>query len=281
MLKRCLPLLLMAGSVLAQEITLEPLPYRNYGWFVGDVLDRCWHMDLEAELAPPKLPHTLNRWLTVRRVILQNGRLCVRYQVDYAPFTTETVFIPAWPLILRLPNREQPLTLPAWKLTLAPLRPIQSLKGESFMQDERLPPASPATTTRQLQLGGVLALAGLTGLLSYLFLGRRQIAWPFCRAWAELARLPEDEGGCLQAYLCLHRAFERYWNGCWWGRLNEFLIRFRQFQPLQAELETFVANSRHLFFESEMAAEPWPLARLRRLARRLALEEIRHGGLVR
>lgn len=281
-MKGIVSLLLLGLPVSAVgKALLEPLPFRDYGFFVGDLVERCWRLKLDgvATVSHHRLPRSLGRWLVIRRVVLEGGRLCVQYQVDYAPFTTETVEIPEWSLTLRLPQREYPVTLPSWRLTLAPLRPIQSLKGEAFMQAEALPPLSLAKVRRRFWLGLGLTMVGLTGLAWHLWGGRRRVRWPFCRAWVELARLENDEAGRLKAYLLLHRAFDTYWGGRWWGRLEAFLQRYPAYRPLAEELTGFVASSRGLFFAAAVPAEPWSMARLRALARRLAWEEIRHGGL--
>ncbi len=260
---------------------LVPLPFRNYGYFVGDRVTRCWRLAISdpVVLVPPRLPHSLNRWLVVRRADLSGGRLCLEYQVDYAPFTTETVPIPPWSVTLREDDRDRTVTLPAAELMVAPLRPIQQHEGEAFMQPETVPPSGEASPLRWLGLGLALLVGGMAGLGWHLWGGERRVRWPFCRAWLALAKLPDDEAGRLRGYLVLHRAFDAYWGGRWWGRLQEFLARHPGYQPLAAELEEFVTASKGLFF-ARVAAEPWPLTRLRRLARRLAWEELRRGGLV-
>ncbi|BCX89256.1 mxaA protein [Methylomarinovum tepidoasis] len=273
--------MLLAVSTLMAGESMQPLPYRDYGWFIGDVLTRCWRVAEPGKVLPPELPHSLNRWLTVIRVHRQGNRLCIDYQVDYAPFTTETVTIPAWNLTLRQHDGEKPLTLASWRLTLAPLRPIQSLKGELFLQPERLPPPEAAPLRQRFWIALGLIGLGLGGLSWYWLWGRREVNWPFCRAWIRMAGFEDDEAGRLQAYLCLHRALDSYRGGSWWGRLDDMLARYPGWGSLADELKAFAASSAGLFFAAGAAEAPWPLERLRRLARRLALEELRRGGLVR
>ncbi len=276
-------LLWLSGMVLPVEagtVSLTPLPFRDYGYFVGDRFDRCWQLmgSSDVGIVRPQLPRSLGRWVVIRGVRLEGDRLCVEYQVDYAPFTTETVSIPAWRVTLRFPEGRQSVTLPAATVTLAPLRPIQSLKGEAFMQPEVLPPLRRDDEMGYLWTGGVLLFVGVAALVWHLWGGDRRVRWPFCRAWMAMAKLADDEAGRLRGHLLLHRAFDAYWGGRWWGRLDAFLRRYPAYQAMAPELRDFVTASRRLFF-GKVAAEPWSLARLRRLARRLAMEEIRHGGL--
>ncbi len=265
----------------AAGLTADPLPFRDYGYFIGDVLSRCWRVEggASAVIDRPRLPHPLGRWLVVRAVSWEDRRLCLDFQVDYAPFTTETVEVPGWRVVFRADGREMPLSLPAWRLTLSPLRPIQSLKGEAFMRDGALPAFDTAAVRRRMWLGAALFVLGAAGLVWHLLGGRRPVRWPFCRALLALTRLGEGEGDRLRAYLILHRALDAYWNGRWWGRLEAFMERHPAFRPLEAELAAFAESSRGLFFIREGERVVWKQARLRRLARRLALEEIRHGGL--
>ncbi|WP_022947528.1 hypothetical protein [Methylohalobius crimeensis] len=296
--------LLFAGMAGAEPVEVTPLPYRDYGYFIGDLVERCWRAAVpkrepvqlgvssqrgESELGPSNRglqekgdgwPVRLNRWLLIRNARwIEPDRLCLTYQVDYAPFTTESVEIPAWTLPLRIGGQENKMELPAWRLTLSPLREIQTAEGKALMQGV-LQPSFDMDSVRYRWWFSLLVFSlGLAGLAWHLGIWQVTQPRPFCRAWWELHKLRGEEEGLQRAYLILHRAFDAYWDGRWWGRLDEFLQRYPQFRGMAPEIEAFAHASEALFFTGGEQAERFSPRRLNHLVRRLVWQELRYGGL--
>ncbi|XSG85464.1 MAG: hypothetical protein ACPW60_01760 [Methylohalobius sp. ZOD2] len=287
-------ILLFAGMAGAEPVEVTPLPYRDYGYFIGDLVERCWRVAVKdrplclplTEATTEGCPYVtdqpvrLNRWLLIRNARwLEPDRVCLTYQVDYAPFTTESVEIPAWALPLRIGGQESKMELPAWRLTLSPLREIQTAEGKALMQGV-LQPSFDMDSVRYRWWFSLLVFSlGLAGLAWHLGIWQVTKPRPFCRAWWELHKLRGEEEGLQRAYLTLHRAFDAYWDGRWWGRLDEFLQRYPQFREMASEIEAFAHASEALFFTGGEQAEQFSLRRLNYLARRLVWQELRYGGL--
>lgn len=296
---------LLAGTA-AEPIEVSPLPYRDYGYFIGDLVERCWRVgvpkDVSGQLSIPSQrkggelsfanrglqgggehgPIRLNRWLMLRNARwIEPDRLCLTYQVDYAPFTTESVAIPDWTLPIQIGERASKIKLPAWQLTLSPLREIQTAKGKELMQGMLQPSFDTASVRYRWWFGLSVLVLGLAGLGWHIGIWQLTKPRPFCRAWWELRKLRDDKERLQHACLILHRAFDAYWGGRWWGRLEAFLQRYPQFRGLAPEIEAFAQASEALFFTGGEQAERFPLRRLQHLVRRLAWQELRYGELER
>nr|BAL54072.1 hypothetical conserved protein [uncultured Gammaproteobacteria bacterium] len=242
---------------------------REFGFFIGDVVERCVPLAQPARQIVTPLPAAAGRFLSVRAARVQGRILCLRYQVESVPVTTETVAIPAWRIKL-LAEKEREVEIPAWQLVLSPLRPLQGLSAERFMLGENLPPSQPLPGWWWTG-AWILVLSGTLGHLWCLALGR---SFPFCRS---LWRLTKGDRSLDEALLIVLGAFESYLQGLSLGRMEAFVAAYPHFAGLSRELARFDQAVRQRFFlqtQTDLTVKA-----LKALAWRLALAEIRRGGL--
>lgn len=243
---------------------------REFGFFIGDVVERCVPLLLPARQIATPLPAGAGRFLSVRAARVQGRTLCLRYQVESVPVTTEAVAVPPWRIKLLADEGEREVEIPAWQLVLSPLRPLQGLNAERFMQGEILPPSRPIAGW-WWWTAWVLVLSGASGSLWHFALGR---SFPFCRSLWQLTKESRDLD---EALLVVLGAFEAYLQGLSLGRMEAFVAAYPHFAGLSRELARFDQAVRQRFFLQTQT--DWTVKALKALAWRLALAEIRRGGL--
>jgi len=285
--------MLHPGSAVADLHWLRMEEPRNFGYFVGDTLQRHAYIlvDPDDTLSAASLPKPgpVNYWLdlasvAVRESRAQGGKLyrvTLVYQNFYVPLDPRKLTIPEWPLQLAGSSA----VIPAFAFTASPIRELFPEKsGETvatFLKpDARAAPVSAGRAPRGLALSAAIALLTLA-LLAWHY------AWwpfvtrpdrPFTRAARKIAALGGDAVAAADdraALLALHRAFDAAAKRRLLADdLDGFLAQHPEFAACRAEVVWFFQSSRDLFFGGSVA-QPMPLQAVSALAARLAAGERR------
>lgn len=269
-------LILTSASARAGEFTVETLPQRAFGYFVGDLVRvrvEIWG-PAGAELVAASLPHAgpLTTFLDLRGVKLAENRrgaetnwtLDLAYQSFYVALDVRNVIVPAIALSFRNSGQMQTVDIPSWSFGIAPLREItpekQERADEYLMPDGRGPLADDEAPAR------VAALLGATTLLMGLLVARDR-AWPpfgrrharrfaiLSRRLASMAREPSDTARLAIGMKQLHRALdEAYGKSLIEEDLPSFFDARPTFRPVEGALRSFFAASRSGFFSGRVVA---------------------------
>nr|WP_210286267.1 hypothetical protein [Hansschlegelia beijingensis] len=285
-------MLVSAGTAAAQIRSVRTEGPRPFGVLLGDVLKLTTTVDVDAPFKldgstlprPGPLTYSLElRSIDVTEQAAPGGgtryRIAAEYQTFYSALETGEQTIPSFTVAVSDGSRRAETQAGGWSYLTSPLRPIQSLAGES---DQRLrpdvqpviPPVGPARDR-------LIAVAALAALLAVALAWSR--AWPpfhkrrsrpFAAAAREVARLVRrGEDGRRAALLRLHRAFDAAWGKRLLGEdIGAFLRDHPAFASRAEEIRSFFAASRRAFFGREQGDVLAPDA-LVRLARDLARAE--------
>lgn len=232
---------------------------RNYGYVVGDLLERRILLEVAGhgvELKELPRKERIAVWFSrrhSREVHDAAGRhwLVIEYQIINAPKDVGTVMLPAQPLAVLSDQGELQLTAAEWPITVSPLTPryVDTQGGISELQADLpvpLPDSAPLARQLRLSLGAlVLVLLAWLGWSRWrdFQAARHQ---PFARAWRELRPLDAD---APQAWRCMHRAFDATAGVVLQiTTLERLFERAPQLNPLRAEIEAFYQASARRFF---------------------------------
>ncbi|ABD87470.1 hypothetical protein [Rhodopseudomonas palustris] len=286
-----LMLLLMSVPANAAVHWLRMEEPRNFGYFVGDTLQRQAYIlvDPEDTLQAASLPKPgpISYWLdltgvAVRESRAQGGKLyrvTLVYQNFYVPLDPRKLTIPEWPLQLS----DGGGVIPAFAFTASPIRELFPEKsGETvatFLKpDARATPVSAGWAPHGLALSAAIALLTLV-LLAWHYAWWPFVARPdrpFTRAARVIAGLAGDAVAAVDyraALLALHRAFDATAK----RRLladdvDGFLAQHPEFAACRAEVVRFFQSSRDSFFGGRATAS-MPLQAVKTLAAQLAAAE--------
>jgi mxaA protein len=280
----------IANSALAQikSVSTEP-SQRDFGYFPGDritstaVIRVGPDTKLDAGSLPQTGPVTTDidlRSTTTQETTDTGGRritIRTEWQTFATPDEVSHIDIPGYQLIFTKDKARFTANIPGFSIAVSPFRhDIQPVLDPSVLRPDH--PVAPIDLSRdwqQLYAAGAIALlaafslAASRGLLPWM----RQKHAPFADA---ARRITKGTEGGEQALLLLHRAFDlTAGERVLADDLDVFLTRHPRFQPLRADIETFFADSRRIFFDSAAsppspAAKPWA-----RLSRALARAERR------
>lgn len=271
---------------------------RNFGYFVGDVIERHAYVltDPDDQLLPasqPK-PGPVNYWLDLVRVEIHEGRaeggrlyrITLAYQTFYTPLDPRKLTIPAWPLAVGSNTNSTPAAIPAFVFTASPIRELFPEKSgetkDTFLRADIKPQA--------VALGDAptaLAFSATATLASLLLLARHRAWWPFqerpgrpfaqtSRLIARLRKRDSEEAAYRDALTALHRAFDETAKRRVLAEdVSAFLERHPAFAVRRAEVEYFFQSSRRAFYGDDIAgaAERMPLHALEALSVHLAEAE--------
>lgn len=302
-MRALLLVLLLAASwpAHAQVRGVELRVPRAFGYFLGDLV----HVQADIRVDPgftvqrPSLPRPgpVAYWLDLRAVAVEERRegdatlirLRLTYQSFYAALDSRTLDVPGFPVTIESAGRDGLTTattqVPAWKLGVSPLRPVQPERrddpAEYLLPDGRAPRLDPQPATAAALTLLALAALALVPLA-------RDRAWgpfaprrgrPFALGLKALRRVTRKSRGddlTREAFLVLHRALDATA-----GRrvladdLPLFLDRHPAFRGQEDSLKQFFAASRRTFFgrEAEAAARTVPSSEVEGLLARLAAAE--------
>lgn len=284
---------LAAFPAAAEVRSVEVRVPRAFGYFIGDAIPVTVEIDAGAEdrLDPATIPRPgpLAYWLELtsisveEREIGDRRRFVVRLglQSFYSALEPRALDIPGFEFRVLGPDGPSLATVPAWTVTLSPLREIIPRDGDAGprLQPDASPVFRPARLA-WLGFGGSLALAAAA--LAALAAERawwpfhRRPSRPFARAAREIARLPAGPEAERQGLLVLHRAFDAAA-----GRrlladdLPDFLAGAPHLGAEEGAIAAFFARSRQVFFGTAAGGDATASAGL---ARRLAAAERRRGS---
>ena len=257
---------------------------RDYGYVIGDTITHTVRLELGGSyrLDESALPaaRRLDAWLELRAPVLRHraGRteVLLTYQLVNAPAATTRLTIPRQTLQIVGAERTLPVFVPEWSFSAAPLVP-QAQRGEAArfnLRAERPPPLH--SLTPELWRLGVLIGAGVIvlGVLAWAHFGlpwRSRRARPFAHALRRLQRMRGqvwDEGNVRMALGIVHAALDRA-AGCTVLPSNaEALFQARPaLERVRTRVESFLAGSRAILFESALGDASITLASLISLCR--------------
>jgi mxaA protein len=273
---------LLAGTPACAQIRAVALlpPSRTVGLLVGDTLAGTADITVgpDTRLDPTSLPAAgpiapsidiTGSKAAVARV--GEGRrytIRVTYQTFTSPDHVTNVEIPAYPLAFWQSGHRLTVSVPGFSFTASPMRDaLQTTLDASALRPDH-PPAwiDTAAPARMIAAGGAIAvlascaLAAITGGLPWPRRGPR----PFAAALQAITR-QRSATTARAAFLLLHRAFdETAGTRVFAEDLDAFFARHPHFTALRAEIETFFAASRSVFFGAPSSASPAPPERLAR-----------------
>ncbi len=270
---------------------------RNFGYFVGDTIERHAYLlaDAEDTLLPASVPTTgpVSYWLDLVRVDVRESRadggrlyrITLVYQNFYVPLDPHKLTIAEWPLRLG----GSTAVIPAFTFTASPIRELFPEKSGETVETFLKPDAKPSPIGAGWLPSG-LGLSAATALLALALLARHYAWWPFrqrpdrpfTRAARVIARLHGD-GSDVAAYrealLTLHRAFDATARRrVLAADVAGFIEQYPEFAARRAGVEGFFQSSRHVFFSGRAPAAPtlMSLQAVKALAGELAREERTH-----
>jgi mxaA protein len=258
-------LFLMAAVTRAAEVEVTVKPARTFGYFVGDVI-RAEIQVLapdDMELSPASLPHPgpVGVALVLREVVVREARKGDRrallidlvYQNFYVALDVHNIEIPGFELRIG----GEPVQVPAWTISVAPLREIVPSPVENardYLRPDGAPLFADEGTPGVLTLG-----AAMLATVSLLFVARDRGWSPFhrrrVRVFSVLAlNLTKRAGGADEEFFRevlrnIHRAIDAK-NGASLlaEELPSFLARHPQFASQRSGFERFYEVSRQTFF---------------------------------
>jgi mxaA protein len=268
-----LALLLIFTATVAQAegIEIAVRPARTFGYFVGDLIRAEVEIVAreDVELSPASLPHPgpLGVSLVLRDVAVRKNRKGDRrvwlidlvYQNFYVALDVRNIEIPGFELRLG----GEPVPVPAWTVSVAPLREIVPAHVEGA-RDYLRPDGAPAFT--DARSSGMLTVgAALLATVSLIFVARDRGWPPFHRRPARvfniLARdLAKSAGAAAEAesfrevVRSVHRALDTTNGASLLAEdLSAFLARHPQFASQRPDFEQFFDTSRRTFFGGSAA----------------------------
>ena len=275
-------LLLLAQAAHAQPITITPVPVRDFGYSIGDRVERR----VDLWLAPPwsltqgglPAPGRQGPWFDLVEITrtseaAKNGthvELRLIYQLLNSPVQPTVLLLPR--IGLKLEGGPQPVEreVPPVEVFASPLLP-PSAAATTFdaMRDDRKPELIPVEHFRQrLTLYGLVAAAILAWMLVVQQLVSRRRAGPFVRACRELRSLARGPSGVARAETAMrvvHRALDETAGHTVFVDNVDTLFESAHRAPLRARTLAFLDRSRQRFFAG--AGEAVPLQELRDFAR--------------
>jgi mxaA protein len=278
----------------ARATTAEIHSERPFGYFVGDLIHAFIDIradgdaDLRAASLPSPGPLTISldlhaiRLEPVADAAGRRWRLHLTYQIFYVSLDVRDIKIPGFTLIVARPGGDEPLSVPAWSVGVAPLRAVTPTKAEEAI-DYLRPDGDPPRIGERERERWTFALAA-AALLALLAVARDRAFPPFhlrrARRFARLARRlgvlerrPDAAAQVAEAAQSLHRAIDATAGRSILQRdLAAFLDAHPQFAPAQAPLRRFFDLSERFFFGG-VAARDDDMAALAALARDLAQRE--------
>lgn len=278
----------------AQDVVVRIHSARPFGYFVGDLIHARVDVSAppEAVLSRASLPNPgpLTGSLDLREVKLRETvesrrrlwRLDVTYQNFYVALDVREIEIPGFDLAISSAAGAETVKVPAWRVTVSPLREITPQKQEEaidYMRPDGSSVFVDETTPRNFAIG-----VGAAALLA-LALVARDRAWPpfqrrKVRVFLALANEfsarrirsgGSDFGAAIQS---VHRALDTA-NGATLLSfdLPDFLRRRPEFQPLRMDFERFFAASKRHFFGGEESSDDFRGERLAQFVTALAKRE--------
>jgi len=230
---------------------------RPFGYRVGDVLQQALQLQIDGKAVElPELPRKekIGVWLLRRGATLENRAdgtrwLKLDYQIINASRDVDVIALPA--LHLRTGDPQQFIDVPEWPLSVSAITP-QTVSNRGGLIALRPDRAAPQVAVGAVQRRMQLSLLGVLVTLA-LWLGWWRLRnWqaeqrlPFAQALRTLRRLPPE---APEAWRCLHRAFDASAGQVLHiGSLPVLFQRAPHYQPLQAEIEAFYAQSTAYFF---------------------------------
>ncbi|WP_139557077.1 hypothetical protein [Methylotetracoccus oryzae] len=258
---------------------------RPFGYVIGDRVPLAAEFVLPAgcEPLPAALPQPgrVDYWLELRSAVLQplgSGRFRLErvYQTFFAPLEVKTLTIRAVSIAYRCQGVSQPLPIPAWNFTMAPIRPVAVGKGhdDSYMRPDR-PPEPPSLARHLGPLSGWSLIAVACGLTlawlnGWLPRSRRRQAFAAVFRWlrAEL-RQPLAGPRLLEAYARVHQAFNAtYGKPLFATKMDDFVSAHPSWGQIRPQIEAFFQASYAVHFGSDAGRSPadYPPERLLELA---------------
>ncbi|MBB5047138.1 mxaA protein [Rhodopseudomonas rhenobacensis] len=291
LLLQMLPLMLNPASAVAGLRWLRMEEPRNFGYFVGDTLQRHAYIlvdpDDTLQAASLPKPGAVNYWLDlvsveVRESRAQGGKLyrvTLVYQNFYVPLDPRKLTVPEWPLQLGGGSA----VIPAFAFTASPIRELFPEKSGETVDTFLKPDARAALVSAGWAPHG-LALSAAVALLTLALLAWHYAWWPFgarpdrpftraARKIAALAGNAVATANYRAALLALHRAFDAAAK----RRLladdvDGFLAQHPEFAACRAEIAKFFQSSREVFFGGSVAPL-MPLDAVETLAAQLSAAE--------
>jgi len=272
---------------------------RDIGYFVGDLVSAEVEVTVPNgwQLRQSSLPHEgpVDYWLDLRKIdVLEKTEsgdrvftLMLLYQNFYDALDVRTQEIPSFPLYFSKADQIAQADVPAWTISVSPLReiaPPPQSDPKDYMR--------PDTASNPIQLNATFEtgiLFGLLSLLSLLGVFWKLSWWPFrpgpkrpftsaSRQIALLRKAGDTREVYLRALLVLHRGFD---SSVGKRLLAEDVQRFFDAHPEFLEAREYVVrffdSSREAFFKSdpESAQRKMPFALLKSFAEHMAQIEKR------
>lgn len=259
-------LIFTATAAQAEGIEVTVTPARTFGYFVGDLIRA--EVELLAredfELSPASLPHPgpLGVSLVLRDVAVRKTRKGDRrvwlidlvYQNFYVAIDVRNIEIPG--LELRIGGA--PVPVPAWTVSVAPLReivpgPVQNARD--YLRPDGAPAFADGRTSGILALGAAI-LAAVS-----LFFVARDRGWPpfhrrparvfniLARDLAKRAEAAAEAESFREVVRRVHRALDSTNGASLLAEdLSAYLARHPQFASQRPAFEQFFDTSRRTFF---------------------------------
>jgi len=272
---------------------------RDIGYFIGDLISAEVEVTVPDgwQLKKSSLPHEgpIDYWLDLRKLEVQekssgNDRVFILkllYQNFYDALDVRSQEIPSFPLYFSKVDQVAQANVPAWTVSVSPLREIAP-PPQSDPKDYMRPDASSAVipTATVLNVAIVFALLSLLALLAVCY----KLSWwpfrpgpkqPFTMASRQIARLRESgdtHESYLRALLLLHRSFDSFAGKRLLAEdVQTFVKDHPQFIEMRDALLRFFEISREAFFKSDPAAaqKDMPFASLKSFAESMAQIEKR------
>jgi len=297
------PLLVMlvCSSAMADEIVKNVVirADRDIGYFVGDLISAEVEVTVPDgwQLRKSSLPHEgpIDYWLDLRQLDVEekvcNGDrvfiLALLYQNFYDALDVRRQEILSFPLYFSKGDRVAQADVPAWTISVSPLReiaPPPQSDPKDYMRAD--------ISNNLIDTGFWLKAATLSAfvtMLSFLSICWKLAWWPFrpglqrpfTLASREIARLRETgdtREAYMQAILILHRSFDSFVGKRLLAEdISRFLTDHPQFFDARDALFRFFDISRVAFFRSDAdrAQHAMPFASLKAFADTMARIERR------
>jgi len=272
---------------------------RDIGYFIGDLVSTEVEVRVPDgwELRKSSLPHEgpVDYWLDLRKLDIQEKAeggdrvfvLKLLYQNFYDAFDVRSQEIPSFPLYFSKADQVAQGDVPAWTISVSPLREIAPPP-----QNDPKDYMRPDTSSSPIQIKGLFETAVILTFLSLLTLLTLcyKLSWwpfrpgpkqPFTMASRQIARLRESgdtHESYLHAILILHRGFDSFVGKRLLAEdVQTFVKDHPQFLDVREALLRFFEISREAFFKSDpdAAQRDMPFASLKSFADSMAQIEKR------
>lgn len=264
-------LIFTASAAQADGIEITVRPARTFGYFVGDLIRAEVEIVAreDVELSPASLPHPgplgvslVLRDVDVRRTWKGDRRVWLIdlvYQNFYVALDVRNIEIPGFELRVG----GEPVPVPAWTVSVAPLREIVPAHVENardYLRPDGAPAFADARTFGILTLGAAILAA-----VSLILLARDR-GWPpfhhrparvfniLARDLARRAAAEADAESFREAVRSVHRALDATNGASLLGEdLSAYLDRHPPFASQRPGFERFFDTSRRTFFGGSAA----------------------------